>query len=93
MAYKDLYQMSDSQVQLWMFFIAMICPFFCGLPASSWGVAKVESQSSIPTDLSGTGGGGLHPQSIFLWRISAEELLTSACVLWTAWHSTSAGVI
>lgn len=49
--------MSDSQVQLWMFFIAMICPFFCGLPASSWGVAKVESQSSIPTDLSGTGGG------------------------------------
>lgn len=32
MAYKDLYQMSDSQVLLWMLFIAVVCPLCCDLP-------------------------------------------------------------
>lgn len=32
MAYKDLYQMSDSQVLLWMLFIAVTCPLFSHLP-------------------------------------------------------------
>lgn len=32
MAYKDLYQMSDSQVLLWMLFIAVTCPLLSHLP-------------------------------------------------------------
>ena len=35
MAYKDLYQMSDSQVLLWTLFIAVVCPLLCGLPPNA----------------------------------------------------------
>lgn len=57
---------------------------------NTWGVAKVESQRNIPTDLSGTEGNV--QWGISLWKVSAEQSLTSGCVLPSAWHSLSAKI-
>lgn len=93
--FSSLHGLQRSLPNVWQPGIVLSAFHCCDLSSilcspNTWGAAKIESQRNIPTDLSGTEGNV--QWGISLWKVSAEQSLTSVCVLPSAWHSLSAKI-